>query len=60
VALPVLPVIITTLQLQIFLGFPLGYFVAFHGFFALGLAIVTWFVRRQDAIDHLHRANEDH
>jgi len=59
-ALPMLPFVISALRMQTFLGFPLGYLIAFHGFFALGFAIVAWFVRRQDAIDHLHRANEDH
>jgi putative solute:sodium symporter small subunit len=59
VALPLLPLIISTYNIQSFLGFPLGYFLAGHGFVLAGIFTIGWYVRRQDAIDHWHGANED-
>ncbi|MEQ1710953.1 MAG: sodium/substrate symporter small subunit, partial [Hyphomicrobium sp.] len=42
-----------------FFGFPLGYFLAAHGLFAVAVITVAGFVNRQDAIDHWHGAHED-
>ena len=59
VALPFLPQILTKLGARTFLGFPLGYFLAAHGFIVLGCFAVSWFVRRQDRIDRWHGTHED-
>lgn len=42
-----------------FLGFPLGYFLAAHGFFAIAVITVASYVNQQNAIDHWHGAHED-
>lgn len=54
-----LPALIVALNRSSFMGFPLGYFVASHGFVILGFFVIVWFVQRQDAIDLWHGANED-
>jgi putative solute:sodium symporter small subunit len=59
VALPFMPHILTKLSGRTFLGFPLGYFLAMHGFIIFGCFVVSWFVRRQDRIDRWHGTHED-
>lgn len=55
----VLPIYAETLNKSRFLGFPLGYFLAAHGFFVIALIMVATHVNRQDAIDRWHGAHED-
>ncbi len=55
----ILPLYADGLNQDRFLSFPLGYFLATHGLFVIGLVTVASFVNRQDAIDHWHGANED-
>ncbi|MGH1418008.1 MAG: DUF4212 domain-containing protein [Hyphomicrobiaceae bacterium] len=55
----VLPLYADGLNHDRFLSFPLGYFLAAHGLFLIGLVTVASFVNRQDAIDHWHGAHED-
>ena len=59
VVLPFVPQILTKLGPTTFLGFPIGYLLATHGFIALGILVMAWFVRRQDRIDRLHGTHED-
>lgn len=42
-----------------FLGFPLGYFLAAHGFYVIAIITVASYVNRQNAVDHWHGAHED-
>lgn len=55
----VLPVYADGLNSSRFLGFPLGYFLAAHGYFVITLVTVAAYVNRQDAIDRWHGAHED-
>ena len=55
----VFPIYAAQLNSNKFLGFPLGYFLAGHGLWLIGLFTIAAFVNRQDAIDHWHGANED-
>ncbi len=55
----ILPAYAEQLNSNKFLGFPLGYFLAGHGLWLIGLFTVAAFVNQQDAIDHWHGANED-
>lgn len=55
----VLPLYADSLNTHKFLGFPLGFFLAAHGLFAIAVVTVASFVNRQDAIDHWHGAHED-
>ena len=55
----VLPLYAEQLNSSRFLGFPLGYFLAAHGFFFIALVTVASYVNRQNAIDHWHGAHED-
>ena len=55
----VLPLYAEQLNSKSFLLFPLGYFLAAHGFFVLAIVTVASFVNRQNAIDHWHGAHED-
>jgi putative solute:sodium symporter small subunit len=55
----VLPLYAEQLNASRFLGFPLGYFLAAHGFFVIALITVASYVNRQNAIDHWHGAHED-
>ena len=59
VLLPAIPIAILDINSRSFLGFPLGYLLAAHGFIILGFLSVIQFVRRQDRIDTRHGANED-
>ena len=55
----VLPLYSQQLNSSRFLGFPLGYFLAAHGFFVIAVVTVASYVNRQNAIDHWHGAHED-
>ncbi|MCB1510774.1 MAG: DUF4212 domain-containing protein [Hyphomicrobiaceae bacterium] len=55
----ILPLYAGKLNSNKFLGFPLGYFLAGHGLWLIGLFTVAAFINQQDAIDHWHGANED-
>lgn len=55
----VLPQYAEQLNGERFLGFPLGYLLAAHGFFIIAIVTVASYVNRQNAIDHWHGANED-
>ena len=55
----ILPLYAGRLNVNRFLGFPLGYFLALHGIFFIAAITVASFVNRQDAIDHWHGAHED-
>ena len=55
----VLPFYAEELNSNRFLGFPLGYFLAAHGFFVIAVVTVASYVNRQNAIDHWHGAHED-
>lgn len=55
----VLPQYAEQLNENRFLGFPLGYFLAAHGFFLIAIITVASYVNRQNAIDHWHGAHED-
>ena len=55
----ILPLYAGRLNVNRFLGFPLGYFLALHGIFTIAAVTVATFVNRQDAIDHWHGAHED-
>jgi putative solute:sodium symporter small subunit len=55
----VLPLYADQLNQSRFIGFPLGYFLAAHGFFLVAAVTVASYVNRQNAIDHWHGANED-
>lgn len=55
----VLPMYAEQLNSNRFLGFPLGYFLAAHGFFLIAVVTVATYVNRQNAIDHWHGAHED-
>lgn len=59
VVLVALPLNAEQLNAKRFLGFPLGYFLAAHGFFLIAIVTVASFVNRQNAIDHWHGASED-
>lgn len=58
-ALPFLPQILTKVSAMAILGFPLGYFLALHGFIVGGCFLLAWFVRRQNRIDRWHGTHED-
>jgi putative solute:sodium symporter small subunit len=58
-AVPFLPRILRALDGASFMGFPLGYFLAFHGLFGLSFLSLIWLIRRQGEIDRRHGANED-
>jgi putative solute:sodium symporter small subunit len=58
-ALPSLPWLVALLDRRHFMGFPLGYLVAAHGFTLLVVALVIWQTRRQDRIDRRFGAHED-
>jgi putative solute:sodium symporter small subunit len=55
----VVPLYAQDLNSNRFLGFPLGYFLATHGFFVISVVTVASYVNRQSAIDHWHGAHED-
>lgn len=55
----VLPLYAEQLNSSRFFGFPLGYFLAAHGFFMIAVVTVASYVNRQNAIDHWHGAHED-
>lgn len=55
----VLPLYAEQLNSSRLLGFPLGYFLAAHGFFLIAVVTVASYVNRQNAIDHWHGAHED-
>lgn len=55
----VLPLYAEQLNASRFLGFPLGYFLAAHGFFVIAVVTVASYVNRQNAIDHWHGAQDD-
>ena len=55
----VLPLYADQLNASRFFGFPLGYFLAAHGFFAIAVVTVASYVNRQNAIDHWHGAHEE-
>lgn len=55
----VLPLYAEQLNSSRFFGFPLGYFLAAHGFFMIAVITVASYVNRQNAIDHWHGAHED-
>jgi len=43
----------------ILFGLPLGYFAAAHGSVVVGVALLFWFARRQNAIDATFGAPKD-
>jgi putative solute:sodium symporter small subunit len=55
----VLPLYAEQLNQNRFIGFPLGYFLAAHGFFVIAVVTVASYVNRQNAVDHWHGAHED-
>lgn len=55
----VIPIYAGSVNHNKFLGFPLGYFMAGHGLWIIGLFTIGIYIGRQDAIDHWHGANED-
>lgn len=59
VALVLVPLYHERLNIERFLGFPIGFMLVSHGIFLIALATVASFVNRQDAIDHWHGAHED-
>lgn len=57
--LVIFPLYAEPLNAKLFIGFPLGYFLAGHGLILIALFTIASFVNRQDAIDHWHGAHED-
>ena len=55
----VLPFYADSLNHNKFLGCPLGYFLAGHGLWIIGIFTIGTYINRQDSIDHWHGANED-
>jgi putative solute:sodium symporter small subunit len=55
----VLPIYAQQLNSDRIFGFPIGYFLAAHGFYVIAVVTVASYANRQNAIDHWHGAHED-